>query len=214
MEGVNVFMKNTTIGKIGSTITGLAVLAFAVSMIIGLFSDAIYASCLSSMFIAIGFLPFMGAFYSLNEDKEKKASGIAGFGFAIIYVVLVLIVYYAECTTIRMNPGLSEETLSIISYGHLGSLFFNYDLLGYAFMALATFLLGSTMDADNKGDKCLKVMLMVHGVFFICCLFMPMFPVFSAGTSDIVGTIILETWCIFFLPICILGYRYFDKYGR
>lgn len=207
-------MKNTTVGKIGSFITGLAVLAFAISMLIGLFLDAIFASCLSSMFIAIGFLPFMIALYSINEEKEKKASGIAGIAFAVVYAVLVFIVYYAECTTIRMNTGLSKETLSIISYGHLGSLFFNYDLLGYAFMALATFLVGSTMNVDNRNEKYLKAMLMIHGVFFISCLFMPMFPIFTVGTSNVMGTIILEIWCIYFLPICILGYRYFDKRGR
>lgn len=198
-------------GKIGSFITGAAVLAFAISMIIGLFSDALFASCLSSMFIAIGFLPFMIALYSLNEEKEKKACGIAGIAFAIIYAILIFIVYYAECTTIRMNEGLSEETLSIISYGHLGSLFFNYDLLGYAFMALSTFLLGTTINAGNKRDKCFKAMLMIHGIFFICCLFIPMFPVFTAGTSNLIGTILLEIWCIYFLPICVLGYGYFNE---
>lgn len=207
-------MKNITIGKIGSIITGTAVLAFAISMLIGLFSDTIFVSCLSSIFIAIGFLPFMTALYSVNEDKEKQACGIAGIGFAIIYAVLVFIVYYAECTTIRMNKGLSEATLSIISYGHLGSLFFNYNLLGYAFMALSTFLLGTTLNADNKGDKCFKAMLMIHGVFFIVCLFIPMFPIFTDGTSNVVGTVILEAWCIYFLPICVLGYRYFNKQYR
>lgn len=207
-------MRNTTVGKIASIVTGISVLAFAISMLIGLFSNVIFISCLSSMFIAIGFLPFMIALYSLNEDEKKKAAGIAGVAFAIVYAVLVFIVYYAECTTIRMNTGLSEETLSIISYGHLGSLFFNYDLLGYAFMALSTFLLGSTINVYNRRDKWLKAMLMIHGIFFVSCLFVPMFPVFTAGTSNVGGTILLEIWCIYFLPICVLGYKYFDNKDR
>ncbi len=153
----------------------------------------------------------MTALYSVNEDKEKTACGMAGIAFAVVYAVLIFIVYYAECTTIRMNSGLSEETLSIISYGHLGSLFFNYDLLGYAFMALSTFLLGTMMKVDNKRDKCLKTMLIVHGVFFVSCLFIPMLPVFTAGTSNLVGTVLLEVWCAYFFPICILGYKYFSK---
>lgn len=204
-------MKNTTIGKIGAALTGLAVLSFAIFMFIGLFVNTLFASCLSSMFIALGFLPFMIALYSLNENPNKKAAGLVGIGFAVIYCVLVFIVYYAECTTIHINTALSEETLSIISYGHLGSLFFNYDLLGYAFMALATFFLGSAMNTNNKRDKCLKIMLMIHGVFFLSCFFIPMFPVFTSETSNAVGTIILEIWCIYFLPVCVLGYTYFMK---
>jgi len=207
-------MKNTTIGKIGATITGLAVLAFAISMLVGLFSDTLFISCLVSIFIAIGFLPFMIALYSLNGDKDKKASGIAGIAFAVVYAVLIFIVYYAECTTVSINTGLSEEILSIISFGYTGSLFFNYDLLGYAFMALATFLIGSIINVDNKGDKWLKALLLIHGIFFISCFFIPMFPLFTAETSNVIGTIILEIWCIYFLPICVLGYRYFNKHEK
>lgn len=196
-------MKNTTFGKIGSAVTGLAVLAFAISMIFGLFLNTIFASCLSSIFIAIGFIPFMAALNE-NNDKENKSCGVVAMCFASIYAVLVFIVYYAECTTVHMNTGLSEEVLSIISYGNTGSLFFNYDLLGYAFMALSTFFTGLNIKAVDKKSKCLKILLMIHGIFFVSCFFVPMFPVFTSETDDIFGTILLEVWCIYFLPICIL----------
>lgn len=58
-----------------------------------------------------------------NNDKENKSCGVVAMCFASIYAVLVFIVYYAECTTVHMNTGLSEEVLSIISYGNTGSLF-------------------------------------------------------------------------------------------
>lgn len=204
-------MKNTTLGKMGTIITGLGVLSFAISMLAGLYMETMFASCLSGMIIAIGFLLFMIALYSLNEDQEKKAAGLAGIGFAIIYVVLIFIVYYAETTTVRTNTGLSEETLSIISYGYIGSLFFNYDLLGYTFMSLSTFFLGSIMNVTRKSDKWLKALLMIHGVFSFC-FFVPMFSVFTGLTSHVTGTILLEIWCIYLLPVCILGYKYFAKY--
>lgn len=69
-------MKNQTLGKIGSAVTGLAVLAFAISMIFGLFQNTIFVSCFSSMFIAIGFIPFMSALNSTNDNKEKKSCGV------------------------------------------------------------------------------------------------------------------------------------------
>lgn len=202
-------MKNIVLGKIGSAVTGLSVLSFAISMIFGLFQNTIFASCLSSIFIAIGFIPFMAAL-NAGSDKENKACGTVAMCFASIYAVLVFIVYYSECTTVRMNTDLSKEALSIISYGHLGSLFFNYDLLGYAFMALSTFFTGLNIKASDKKSKWLKALLMIHGIFFISCLFVPMFPVFTSGTDSLIGTILLEVWCIYFLPICILGYKYFS----
>ena len=134
---------------------------------------------------------------------------MTGLCFAAVYAVIIFLVYYAECTTIRMNKGLSEEALSIISYGHVGSLYFNYDLMGYAFMALSTFLIGLNLKITTKESKWLKAMLMIHGVFFLSCTIVPMFPVFTASTSNLTGTILLEIWCAYFFPICVLGYRYF-----
>jgi isoprenylcysteine carboxyl methyltransferase (ICMT) family protein YpbQ len=200
---------NKKSGKIGAMITGIATLSFAISMIVGLFTKSVFASCFSSMFIAIGFLPFMISIYSVNANNDKKAIGMTGIAFGIVYAVLIFIVYYAECTTIRLNSNLSNEALSIISYSYLGSLFFNYNLLGYAFMALSTFLIGFIVEAKNKASKTLKIMLIIHGVFFLSCLLVPLFPVFTTNTESIVGTVLLEIWCAYFLPICILGYRYF-----
>ena len=202
---------NQTIGKMGASITGLAVLSFAVSMIIRLFDDSIgtFPSCLSSLFIAIGFVVFICSIIAVNNKSENRAVGIAGISFAGIYAVIIFLVYFSEITTVRMNNTLSEEALSIISYGYTGSLFFNYDLLGYAMMALSTFLSAFAIIPKDKGDKALRLLLWIHGVFFLPCLIIPMFPVFKAGASVLFGTILLETWCAYFLPICILGFRYF-----
>ncbi len=204
-------MHNATVGKIGAALTGAAVLSFAVSMIFGLRSNTIFTSCLSSIFIAVGFIPFMVSLFSKCKDTDKKAAGLTGIAFAAVYATIIFLVYYAECTTVRLNPLLSDEALSIISYGRIGSLFFNYDLLGYGFMGLSTFFTAFTVKAKDKGDKVLRGLLWGHGVFFLSCLFIPMFPVFTPGASPVPGTILLEVWCAYFMPICLLGYRYFRK---
>jgi len=204
---------NQTVGKIGAAITGLSVLSFAVSMIVRLFNDSIgtYPSCLSSLFIAIGFVIFICSIFAVNNKPEHKAVGMAGIAFAVMYAVIIFLVYFAEITTVSLNHTLSEETLSIISYGYTGSLFFNYDLLGYAMMALSTFLAAFAVVPKDKGDRGLKLLLWIHGVFFLPCLIIPLFPLFKTGTSIIPGTILLEVWCAYFLPICILGLRYFNR---
>lgn len=202
---------NRTVGKTGAAITGLAVLSFAASMVLRLFNDSVgtFPSCLSSFFIAIGFVVFICSVSAVNSRSENKAVGIAAISFAGIYAGIIFLVYFAEITTVRMNNTLSKEALSLISYGYTGSLFFNYDLLGYAMMALSTFLSAFTVLPKDKGDKALRLLLWIHGIFFLSCLIVPMFPVFKAGASILPGTILLEIWCAYFLPVCILGFRYF-----
>ncbi|HHV95434.1 MAG TPA: hypothetical protein GXX37_02995 [Clostridiaceae bacterium] len=205
-------MMNFIIGKIGAVVTGIAVLAFAISMIIGLVAvDSLFASCLSSIFIAIGFVPFMCSLLTINKNDDIKAVGYSGIAFAVIYAVIIFLVYYAECTTVRLNASLSDEALSIISFGYTGSLFFNYDLLGYAFMSLSTFLMAFAVEPETKYDKIFKWMLWIHGAFFLPCILIPLFPVFTESTDSIIGTIILEFWCIYFIPVCILGFGYFKR---
>lgn len=203
-------MQNKTVGILGAAVTGLGVLAFAISMIVGLFMPALFACCLSSIFITLGFVPFMAALNAHN-DMHHRASGNAAMAFAAIYAAIILLVYYAECTTVQLHPELSEEALSIISFGHLGSLAFNYDLLGYAMMALSTFFTGLNLRASDRPTKVLKGLLIGHGAFFPGCLLMPMFPVFTPGGSIVPGTILLELWCLYFLPICGLGVWYFGR---
>ena len=71
---------NSLVGKIGAAVTGAAVLAFAISMLWG----TIFTSCLSSMFIAIGFIPFMVSIVAVNKNPERKAIGLTGIAFSAI----------------------------------------------------------------------------------------------------------------------------------
>lgn len=199
---------NASVGKTGSAVTGISVLLFALTM---LFADGIFASCLASMFIAMGFIPFMCAIFALSRRDDKKGLGFTGIAFSVVYAVIILLVYYSECTTVRLNASLSNEALFIISFGHTGSLFFNYDLLGYAIMSLSTFIMAFLVEPECKSDRIFKWLLLIHGIFFLPCLVIPMFPVFTPDTAGYVGTVVLEIWCLYFLPVCVLGYRYFSR---
>lgn len=76
---------NKKLGKYSSILTGISVLSFAISMIFGIFTKTLFVSCLSSIFIAIGFIPFMISIYSLNEFKDRNSIGITAIAFGIIY---------------------------------------------------------------------------------------------------------------------------------
>ena len=202
---------NRKLGLIGAATTGVAVLAFLVSMIVGFWTPTLFASCFSSMIISIGYLTLAAALMGANRDEARRGIGYLSLGAGAVYTVLVLVVYYAQCTTVRMNTALSAEALSLIGYENLGSLLFNYDLLGYGMMGLSTFLIGFLVRSVNRGARALRWLMWLHGVFFPICLILPMFPLFSGSGGRDAGTYMLMGWCVYFLTIAILSFRYFRR---
>ena len=198
-------MKNK-LGMIGSLVNAVSIILFAICMIIQ-FDFGSYFVCI---FLSLGFIIMISAFEDECNENTKAAGKIASI-FSGIYAVLILIVYFTQCTTV-INGELSNEAMKILNYKYIG-LSFNLDLLGYGIMALSTFFIGLTINVKNKKDKVLKLLLIIHGVFFIGCLIMPMTGVFadSAGDNSIGGVIALEFWCLYFLPISILSFLHFRE---
>ncbi|MDZ5724267.1 hypothetical protein ACIZ62_01570 [Acetobacterium carbinolicum] len=198
-------MNNKT-GMYASLVTLAAVVVFAVSMIVGNSS----VSYLASMFIAWGFIPMIGAFVA-DSEKESKAVSYTALVFAAIYGTLIMIVYFAQLTVVRL-ANLSLPIAQILDYQKFG-LFFSYNLLGYGFMALTTFFIALSFKAESKADKALKVLLLVHGLFAISCLVIPMMGIFSSDMagSGLIGILVLEFWCAYFIPVCILSFLHFKN---
>lgn len=198
---------NQIIAKTGSVIVTISVLLFAVCMLIP-FDFGSYFVC---MLLPIGYIMMTAGFCNESDDNHKVAAYI-GITFAAVYAVLILLVYFAQTTAVRLD-SLNEQAIRILDYSR-GGLFFSYDLLGYGMMALSTFFIGLTINAKTKADKWLKSLMIIHGIFFLGCFIMPMTGVFSSmsnGETSIGGVIALEFWCIYFLSIGILSYIHFRK---
>lgn len=149
-----------------------------------------------------------------ESAKSRRVAANIGMAFAVVYAVLIFLVYFAQVTSVRLG-GLGEQALGILDFQR-GRLLFNYDLLGYGMMALSTFFLGLSVQAGSRGDKWLKALMMVHGGFFFSCFTLPMTGVFSpmaVGEAGAGGTIALLAWCAYFLPVGVLAYRHFGKRG-
>ncbi len=198
---------NRKIGMYSSLLNSIFVFGFAISMLVGY--DA--GSYFCSMFIALSFIPMICG-YAFFCEKSRKLAGYIGIAFASVYVAIILLVYFAQLTTVRMN-GLTEQAAKLLDFQQFG-LLFNYDLLGYALMALATFFAGLTVSAHSKMDIWLKYLLMIHGVFFISCLIFPMLGLFKADSPAWIGVAVLEFWCLYFCPIGILSFFHFSKCGK
>ncbi len=197
---------NRKLGLAASLVTLVCVLAFAACMLV----DSDMGSYISSMGISWGFVPIVCAFAAL-ADKEKKAAAYTAVAFAAVYAVLIALVYYAQITTVRLS-ALSSEAYGLLSYTEFG-LFFNYDLLGYAFMSLSTFFVSFALTPGDRGDGWLKWLLRIHGVFAVSCVLLPALGLFKPGLAggDIMGVLVLEFWCAYFTPVCILACRYFRR---
>ena len=198
---------NKMISKVGSAIVTVTVFLFAVFLIIN-FSMGYFFVCL---ILPIGFIMMTAGLNNECEGDRKVAANI-GLSLAAVYSTFIMLVYFTQLTTVN-NEQLNEQAANLLEFGRFG-LIFNCDLLGYGVMALSTFFTGLSMKPKNKADKWLRALLMIHGVFYFSCTFMPitgMFVRMSSGGDGIGGRLALVAWCVYFLPIGILSFLHFRK---
>ena len=198
---------NRMTAKAGSAIVMMTVFLFAVFLIIE-FSMGSYFVCL---ILPIGFIMMTAGLYHECEDDRKVVANI-GLILAAVYATFIMLVYFTQLTTVN-NEQLNEQAAKLLEFSKFG-LIFNYDLLGYGVMALSTFFTGLSMKPKNKADKWLRALLMIHGVFYFSCTFMPitgMFAKMSSGGDGIGGRLALVAWCVYFLPVGMLSFLHFKK---
>ena len=198
---------NKMISKTGSVIVSVTVFLFAIFLTID-FSMGSYFVCL---ILPIGFIMMTAGLQGECESERKVAANI-GLTLAAVYSTFIMLVYYSQLTTVN-NEQLNEQAANLLMFDRFG-LIFNYDLLGYGIMALSTFFTGLSMKPKNKMDKWLRALLMIHGVFYFSCTFMPitgMFAKMSSGGDGLGGRLALVAWCVYFLPVGILSLIHFKK---
>lgn len=198
---------NQIIPKIGAGIVTAAVFLFAVCLLID-FSFGSYVVC---TFLPIGYIMMAAGFY-YESDADRKVAANVGIVFAAVYAVLILLVYFAQTTNVRLDD-MTEQAIMILDFKR-GGLMFSYDLLGYGMMALSTFFIGLSIKAESKSDRWLKSLMMIHGIFFFGCFIMPMTGAFrsmSGGGTSTGGVIALVFWCVYFFPIGVLAYKHFGN---
>ena len=198
---------NRTVSKIGAAVVTVTVFLFAVFII----ADFTFGSYFVCMLLPIGYI-MMAAGFQHESDEKTRVSANIGLILAAVYAVLILLVYDAQTTTVRLEE-LNEQAVRILNYAK-GGLMFNYDLLGYGMMALSTFFIGLSIRAENKPDLWLKRLMLIHGVFFFSCFLMPMTGMFTGmanGEKGNGGDIALLFWCVYFLPIGVLAWKHFSK---
>ena len=198
---------NKMIAKVGSVIVTVTVFMFALFLLIN-YSMGSFFVCL---ILPIGFIMMTAGLHNECKNDRKVAANI-GLTLAAVYATFIMLVYFTQLTTVN-NEQLTDQAAKLLEMGKCG-LIFNYDLLGYGLMALSTFFTGLSMKPKNKTDKWLRALMMIHGVFYFSCTFMPitgMFVKASSGGNGLGGRLALVAWCVYFLPVGILSFLHFRK---
>lgn len=198
---------NRMIPRVGAAIVTGTVFLFALCILFG-FPFGSYLVC---MFLPVGYIMTAAGFQHESGDNARVCAN-TGMVFSAVYAVLILLVYFAQTTTVRLE-ALNEQAVKILDFQR-GGLLFNYDLLGYGMMALSTFFIGLSIKAGNKPDLWLKRLMLVHGIFFVSCFFMPITGMLTGraeGNSGSGGGIALLFWCVYFLPVGLLSWRHFSE---
>lgn len=183
---------------------------FLICLIVALFAQNTFTENLSYGVCAVLSWAWVATacVYSCYTKKEHSAAAKIGVAIGVIYSTLVSIVYFTQISTVMYKTA-DEKILQAFSFTSSGSWLFNLDLLGYGLLAISTFFVGLTLQVQNKIDKALKILLMLHGIFFVC-MFAPVLPLPATNQGN-GGTIALMCWCLFFLPICILSTLRYKK---
>lgn len=183
---------------------------FAVTLIIGFWEQTV--SNIISYFVCFILAPaFVIMIISIHYSTpvEKKIWSFTGIAFAIIYAVFILVTYYTQLAITFNPPNLPTDIISMFDYQETGSWMFVVDMLGYGFMTLST-LFTAFAFSNEKYEKGLKRIFILHGVFFVPTLVFPLLPLGATSEeSAIFGTIALLVWCSIFIPLSVLVTRFF-----
>ena len=80
-------------------------------------------------------------------------------------------------------------------------------------MALSSFFSWLSIRAESRTHLCLNRLMLIHGIFFISCFFMPMTGMFTgmADSKGNGGSLALLFWCAYFFPIGALAWKHFNS---
>lgn len=200
---------NKKIGFISSIVMSSTVAVFLLCLIVALIkSNAVTENLSYGVCAVLSWAWVATACVYSCTGKERSAAAKIGVAVGIIYSTVISIVYFTQLTTV-LHKSVDDKILQAFSFSAAGSWLFDLDLLGYGLLAISTFFVGLTLQPENKADKVLKILLLLHGVFFVC-MFVPILPLPATNQGN-GGTVALIFWCLFFLPICVLSVLHFKN---
>jgi hypothetical protein len=204
------------VGFWSSLLATMMVAGFALSLVIGLLSPSYAADVMSyvpCLILPPSFVAMMVSIHHITPT-EKRVWSRLGLSFSIVYAIMCSTVYYIQLVVVRTNSlGVSPDAMALFTFTP-GSVMFAVDMLGYAFLTLAT-LVTSPVFGDSLREKWLRRLFFVHGLFVLPTIVFPAIqfsqdPAAVASTNQ-GGSIALLFWCLLFLPISAILAMHFRR---
>jgi hypothetical protein len=200
------------IGRAAALLIAVETIVFAISLIWEIIIPSEFAKNLgyiASLLIAPSVVSMMAAFYDGTREKLKIFALLALVS-SIIYAPFCISTYFLQLSIVAFNPlDLSNEVMKAINFVP-GSPVFAIDMLGYGFLCLSTLAAGFAL-VEAK-DKVLRALCFFHGALVVPTLASPIISgIFrsTSGQTNDTGNYVLLFWCVVFVPIALLFFRYF-----
>lgn len=115
-----------------------------------------------SLLLAVAFVILMVSIHYYASNNKKIWSHI-GLVFAVIYAVLVSIVYFVVLTVVTPYKMRGEtEQITVLAF-EFGTFLYAIDVLGYGFMSLATLFAAPVFNGTNL-ERWIRWTLLVNGL--------------------------------------------------
>lgn len=197
-----------TLGLWCATLVAVLVAAFGASLVTGLAVNdprgvALTASFVASFLLAPAFVAMMVCI-ATTASARVRVWGHLGVAFASIYAVMVTMTYYLQLAVVpRADESFSAEVVTLLTFAP-GAPLFAVDMLGYGFMTLATLSAAPAFEGPGL-NAWIRGWFVAHGVLGVPTLLAPvLFGGESGGGSDVLGSLVLIGWSVFFLPVVVL----------
>ncbi len=233
-------MANKDTSRLGYWSGGLVVIwvaLFGLSMILGLLGRSSgQLPFLAGFLLAPSFIGMMAAIHQ-QAPAPKRIWSLLGMAFAVVYAVLVDIVYYVQLTVTKIGvggplnavPGVTaapaagaSSAIGLQQFIYTpGTAIFALDMLGYACMCLATWAAAYSFTGRDNVSTWIRRLFIIHGVLVFPTILAPVLMagtgangttisgVTTSGAGDKLGYVVLLFWCAIFIPLTLTVMRYF-----
>lgn len=135
-----------------------------------------------SLLLGSAFVIMMSALHQISSP-DRKVFSQAALAFAIIYAVLISLVYFVQLTLVapRIAAGDTRD-IEVLLFVPYRSFLFAVDLLGYSMMSVSTLLGAFALPATQAGRRA-KLFMLLNGAvlpFLAFQMFVPNLIAFAA----------------------------------
>lgn len=193
------------LGFYSAVLVAVLTALFGLTLALGL---PLMLSFLICLLLAPAFVAMMVSLH-YQAPPAKQVWSHLGVCFAVLYAAMITLTYYVQLTAVRL--GGSDGALAQFVYKP-GTVWFAVDMLGYAFMTLATWFAAPVFTGGNRLSVWLKRFYILHGVMVVPTLIAPALMGPSVGESaDTAGTYALLGWVAIFIPLAVMTARHFRR---